>query len=177
MKIIIVTGLARSGKDTVTNFIARKYSYKKFIASDLLKEELEKTGRPITKKNMETLGIKLRKQYGLDVMARQLWDRIKKYEKVVISGLRSPEDIDWFKAQKRVESVAVIAVTASNNIRFGRRNIQDAITKEHFFERDTIDMRELGLKKIIESADYTIKNESSLEILYNEIKEIMVKIV
>ncbi len=161
--IIGIAGLARSGKDTAARFFIQK-GFVQVNLSDILKEELIKLGKEPTKENMSLLGDELRKQNGKDVMIKLFLNKIKGKSNVVVTGIRSPEEVSCLK--KEIGDFKLIAIAASKETRFKRRNEEDSNLPEEFFARDERDIRNKGLDKVLASADQVVENNSGLEALY-----------
>lgn len=163
MKLIVLTGLARSGKDTVADYLQEQHGFKKLVFSDFLKAEVKKRGLPISKENLALVGDELRKQKGMGMVAELLWDSAKNFEKVVASGCRSVEEIEFLK--KKCHNAVLVAVTADQSKRFDRKLESDPQNQTDFFARDKRDIENKGLKKVIDLADFAIENNSTLEAL------------
>ncbi len=174
MFLIVLVGKARSGKDTVADYIAKKYGFRKLVFSDFIAREAVKRWLEPTKMNLARVGDELRKEMGMAAPAMQLWEEAKKHEKVVASAARSPEEIEFLRG--KAENTVVIAVSAENKQRFERRSEKDPRKENEFFERDKLDLRKKGMKKAIQQADYSIENNSTLNVLEKAIDEVMDKI-
>ena len=175
LKVVIgVTSLARAGKDTFADYIVKKYGYKKFNMSDVLKEELIKQGKEPTKNNMSLLGDELRKKFGEDIVMKMLFDRIIGEKKVVITGIRSLKEIVFIRT--KCDYFFLVAIEANKEIRFSRRKENDPQTKKEFFARDERDIKNKGLGEVIELADYKIINNGTLEEFYKNIDKVMEEI-
>ncbi|MFH1545422.1 MAG: AAA family ATPase [archaeon] len=170
MNAIIVVGLARSGKDTVAEFIERDYGLKKFVLSDVLAEELRKRGRKVSKKGMVELGDELRKKHGMDIVARKLYKKIiksKSKKDVLIVGARSIEEVNYFR--KRMKKIFIVKIETPLKERFSRRSSLDPSTLKEFRKRDLIDKKNKGMEKVLSKADYIIKNNSGKMELHKKI--------
>ncbi len=166
MKVIGLAGLARSGKDTVADYIGSKYGYMKFVLSDVLKDELAKQGKEPTKENMADLGNTLRKKSGKDIVARMLYERCKGLDKITIVGFRSPEEVQFF--QKKAKNFTLIEVRAPEQSR-----VKWASKQEDIKGRDKNDILKKGLEDVFSIAKIKIDNNSTLEALYAKVEKIM----
>ncbi|MCK4926826.1 MAG: AAA family ATPase [Candidatus Aenigmarchaeota archaeon] len=165
--IIGITGLARSGKDTVADYIAEKYSFKVFTMSDTLRSECMKRNLEITKDNLSLIGDAMRKEFGNDIVAVKTIEKAGHFPRSIITGVRSPEEIDVFK--DHCPGFILLTVEAPDSSRFGRRTEKDLDTESGFFSRDERDMKNKGMGDVIEMADQAIKNDSTLEELYRKV--------
>jgi len=165
--IIGITGLARSGKDTVADYIAEKHNFKVFTMSDTLKSECMKRNLKITKDNLSLIGDAMRKEFGNDIVAVKTIEKAKNFPRSIITGVRSPEEIDIFK--DHCPGFILLAVEAPDSNRFGRRTEKDPDTEVGFFSRDERDMKNKGMGDVIEMADMSIKNAGTLEDIYRKV--------
>ena len=171
MFVIVLTGLARSGKDSVADYLVKEYGFKKFTFSDVLVEELIKQGREPTKANQAIIGDELRKEKGLDIVARMLFEKFKEEEKVVLVGSRSIEEIAFLK--KKAEKFFLVKIEALLQKRFGRKEKGTHKTLKELNERDARDKKNKGMQKVIDAAEFTIKNDSSFENLHKKTDKLM----
>ncbi|MBW6451505.1 MAG: AAA family ATPase [DPANN group archaeon] len=168
MSIIIgVTGLARAGKDTMADYLVRKYNFKKFNMSDVISLELMKRGKQVTKENMSLLGDQMRKEFGNDIIIIKTLEKCKNFDNTIITGFRSPEEVS--EMRYRSNNFFLFSINAEKEIRFSRRTDIDPQTESEFFERDTRDIDNKGLGRVIESADISIDNNSTFEKLDEQI--------
>ncbi len=120
MKIILISGYAGSGKDTLGQHLVTRYGWSRFAFADLLKDELsalEGWDRSLLDTHSgkdETFveGVSIRSRliayaedakmkHGSDYWARRLIDRIKvdNVDKVVVTDWRSLAEHDAFKSE------------------------------------------------------------------------------
>ncbi len=169
--IIGITGLARSGKDTVADYIAEKHNFKVFTMSDTLRGECMKRNLEITKDNLSLIGDAMRKEFGNDIVAVKTIEKAGNFPRSIITGVRSPEETDVFKGH--CPGFILLAIEALDSIRFGRRTEKDPDTEAGFFSRDERDMKNKGMGDVIEMADQAIKNDSTLDELYRKVDRFM----
>lgn len=90
-RVVGVSGETGAGKTTVAHFLeSRGYAYGRF--SQVLEDELRKDGRPVTGKALQEFGAQIHEDPGQRWLCRRLKDRLPSEGKVVIDGLRFPED-------------------------------------------------------------------------------------
>lgn len=92
-KIIGLTGLIASGKTTVGKIFEEK-GYKYIRYSQIIEKILMERNMPINRENLQKIGNELNKNQM--ELSRKIYEEIKDYEKVVIDGLRHPEDYTYF---------------------------------------------------------------------------------
>ena len=175
--IIGLTGLARSGKDTFAKRLQERYGFARLdFFSDAIKPELEKRGLEITRMNGSILGDKMRKEHGMDIMAKLIFDKIDLRKNTVITGFRSIEEVNYMKSNKSVGKFYLIEVYADSGIRYERSPKKRDKTKEEFFKRDKRDVKLKGLGKVIKIANFQIINNSTEEEFNKNVDKLMEKL-
>lgn len=172
--IIGLTGLASSGKDTVAEYLKEKYGFSVLVFSNVLVEEAKKRGIEPTKMNLSILGDELRATLGNAALAKKLLEEIDPEKDYVISGFRSPEEV--YAIQNEVIDFFLVLVDTDKATRFKRRRPDDPQTEKEFFERDERDIKNKGMGKVMEMADYVLPNNGSLEELHKKIDEMLAKV-
>jgi len=126
--------------------------------------------------NRSRMGKELREKLGQDIVARKVFEIAleKGLEKVVFVGPRSVSEIDFFR--EKIPGFKLVAVRAGQEKRFVRRSSKDGQTREKFLERDRHDKESFELGKVIEMADFTIENNSTIDDFHRSIDELMQKI-
>jgi len=122
------------------------------------------------------MGKELRKKFGGDIVARRVFEKAKKagLERVVFVGPRSVAEIEFFR--KMIPGFTLVAIKAAQAKRFGRRSAEQGETVERFRERDIHDSTEFEVDKVIELADCTIANNSTIDDFKKAIDGLMQKI-
>ncbi len=170
--ILCITSLARAGKDTVADYLVSDYGFAKLNMSDVLRDELIAAGKEPTKMEMSKLGDEWRQKYGMDIVMRRTIEKASRFERAVITGLRSIEEVQFMRAN--AGSMYLVAVVADAEVRFSRRTPEDPKTKEEFFARDERDIKNKGFDKVIAAADYKLENNfDSTSGLYAEVDSLM----
>ncbi len=170
MKIILITGKRGAGKTEFAKMIAKNipvYEMSEYVYREMKKANIDKFDA-IT---VGQFAKDLRKKYGNDIVARLLWDDIKDKQIVVISGARSPEEVDFFRQRAKV---IVIKIDAKPEIRYERivqRNRHgDIRSYEQFLEKEKLD-EQLGVDQIIE--DIIIDNNHDIDLLKRKIDHLV----
>lgn len=173
--VIVVVGLARSGKDAFADRLVEAHGFKKYVFSDVLRNQLESEGRAVSKQAMAELGRVLRERHGKAVVAERLIDGVTFSSNSVLVGPRNIEEVDYVRAhlEGKVKNVMVVKVEASKDLRYGRRSGLDAQQIDLFFKRDEEDIKEKGMDKVLEAADVVVMNEGTLEEFEGKVDEFM----
>lgn len=174
--IILLNGKAKSGKDTVADFLVKNYLYEKVSFAGLLKdavhtifsitqdeindkeEILENWDQWSPRKLYQFVGTELfRTQFSPDVWAKTLWiSKLKNNldRDFVISDLRFQNELDFFNPYLDivdVSSIKIIRPGFDGNVGFNK----------HASETDSV------------TTDHTIMNDSTLFDLYDSVTGIM----
>jgi dephospho-CoA kinase len=175
MLVIGMTGLARSGKGAVAEYLKKKGFAHFDFYTDVLVEELKKRNLEPTRESASVVGDEMRDAEGMAVMAKRLLARLQDspHEKVVITGFRSPEEVDYIRNES--EEFYLLELRASPDARYNRRDERKQ-AKEEFFARDDRDIENKGLRKVMDLADYSIDNNADLQSLYRKVDDFLKKV-
>ena len=172
--VVCITGYPCSGKSTLAGMLGDD-GFAVVELGDLVRERM-KTDPAALKFAGDIRGFSgmIREVYGRDVVAVWAVEKIKKLaaEKVVITGLRTAEELARIKAA--FPNALLISVNAPEHVRFqrmlsrGRRG--DPRSYEDFLKRDEKEREGLlaageeteGLDTMISKADYHIENTGTL---------------
>lgn len=176
--IIGLTGKSASGKGEVANYLkTRGFSY--CSLSDELRKEADKRGLEPSRENLIPLGNDLRKEFGADILAKKVIEKIKKGNEanVVIDSIRNPSEL---KEIKKLPNSKIIAIDAPIEIRFKRAmkrgRTENAKTLEEFRvmeeKEESKEKKSQQLNTCFEMADIAVVNDSSLEELHKKIDNI-----
>ena len=165
-KIIGLVGMPGSGKSTALE-IAKSYG-EVVVMGDSLRMELKKRGIDITPESLGALSKELREKEGPSAIANRCIEKIKASpSKVVfVDGLRSMDEVNYFRDQFEM---IIVAVIAPDNLRhqwlLSRKRSDDGATLEKIQERDAREIA-FGLHVAIENADFVINNLGSIDELH-----------
>ncbi|MEM0380418.1 MAG: AAA family ATPase [Desulfurococcaceae archaeon] len=178
MLFILLTGMPGSGKSIFVDIVRNEFKIPVYSMGDIVREEVYGKKRDVTPRDMLNTAIELRERFGLDIIARRVYERVDKTHRVVvIDGVRSIYEVDFFR--NRGETV-IIAIHASPLTRFNRlinRNRPgDPKNWDEFRARDEIELS-LGIGNVIALADYILVNESSIEDFKESIRKLLSKIL
>ncbi|MGC9059056.1 MAG: AAA family ATPase [Candidatus Aenigmatarchaeota archaeon] len=185
MLIIGLTGYAASGKTEIANYLKNSYSFTIIEFSQIIEEEGKKLGLikeglslEEKKRKLSEIGAEIRKKYNNEaIFAEFIVRKIleEKIEKAVVVGFRSLKEVETFRKAFGKNFILVFVYTDAK-IRYERRKLQDPsfnYTFEEFLQRDSNDIKNLGLNKMKEASDYLIDNNSSLEDLFRNVDKML----
>ena len=177
-------GKIYSGKDTVADFLVKKYGFKKYSYSSDVLSTIIKLARGIESREVYiSLGLLLGKNFGKYCLDQLLYGKVlnDNCNKIVIPNIRLLSNIEFWK-EKSDFTFYLVAISASDEIRFKRwkkasgkkesHTYDSQIkTKSNFLELSRKDFEETDLKKILSAQcfDFTINNDVSLADLHLQI--------
>ena len=174
--ILSITGNYASGKDTVADIIINS-NFTHISFSDILREELKKQGKEITRDSLTIFGNQLREEHGADILAKKALEKVKQGN-YVFTSIRTPAEV--LLLQKR-KDFTLINVTSLDDIRLKRitnrnrendpKTLEELRIKEA--RENTDDPNSQQLNKVAEMATKTIVNDSSLEKLNRKVKGLL----
>jgi len=163
MLIFCITGMPGSGKSLVAD-AARQLGFRVISMGDVIRYEAERRGIVKSPKSLGTLMLRLRHEEGSDVVAKRCLALVQASNSpVLIEGVRSLDELNYFK---RNADVRLIAVHASPSTRFDRLlkrgRPDDPKDRATFDGRDLRELR-VGIGSIIALADHVFVNEGTLD--------------
>lgn len=177
--VIGVIGKAGSGKDTVTDYLTKKYKGKVIKFADPLNEALYIFADHISREDQQWLSFQMRERFGQDVFSKVLRKRILTSDSlIVLNGIRFWEN---FKLLKSFKNNYSIFIDLDQKIRwkriFGRKEKKDdKVSFGKFQEIDNAET-EVAIENIGRKADFIISNEGDQKTLLQSIDLIMEKIL
>ena len=157
-----------SGKSSAAKHLAKR-GFEAIEMGDIVRERAINEGIKITNTSLREYALSIRKKFGKEIVARLTIQKVKKVKKnVVIVGIRSKKEIDYFRS--KLGNFYVIALTAPQEVRYKRlkeRGREDDIKTLKEFKYREEKERKYGIESAIRNADFIISNTSSL----NELKK------
>lgn len=177
MKVLAITGQPGSGKTTAIDAIRDLGVV--VTMGDVVRNEARKRNLELSGNNIGKIAKELRAESGPTIIAEKCVALIKsKNEEVVfVDGVRSLSEINIFR---RFWKFPIIAIVVDEEIRFNRLfkrdRSDDPKNLEELTERDKREL-DFGLDKVLENADYTIQNNSSIENLKKKVRNLIINII
>lgn len=172
MKIGLI-GEARSGKDTIGEYLSRNHQFNMYAFGDELKKAFHNEFYMVPKVPKPVRGYQLYGQlqrYAIDdlIWIKRCFYHIKKdnHERVVITDIRQKNEVE----ECLNDGYILIGIDSKEEVRKGRmEKLNDNISEEDLnFETES---EVEGLKN--EFANYIVKNNKDLEHLYEQINIIV----
>ncbi len=177
MIIIGFCGLPGSGKSTALDAV--KTMGIVVNMGDIVRTEAKKRNLPQTDEYLGSIARELRDKGGVDIIAKKCIEFINTIDEeiIFIDGLRSMEEVNVFKKYWKLILIAVIKDEDKRYEDIRKRARRD--DPKSYEELRLRDDREanFGLKKLIDTVDYVLLNNSSIKILENRAKTLVENII
>lgn len=177
-----IVGLNGSGKDTVAEYLVKKYGFEHRDLGQEIRNMLKSQGRDFTNRlDMINLGNEMRQKYGFNYWCKKAIESTQK-DLVVITSVRNPAESNEINLRKGV----IIEVFAEPQIRYERvierknKNPESHGATQSFEEFKLIEEKELSdpdpskqqMLQCIKMSNYKLDNNGSKEHLYAQIDEL-----
>lgn len=176
MSVILgVIGERLSGKNTLAEYLVKKYDAFAISHSQILDEILTILDLPISRRNEIDLGMALRGPFGVEVLARALRKRVLETDKdlIVIQSIRFSHEVTNVKELGgRIIFIEVPLETAFQRMQRRREKTDDDMSFEQFKQMRT-EPTEIGIADLKQQAEFIISNDSTVEQFYEKIDKIM----
>jgi dephospho-CoA kinase len=164
--IIGLTGYNCSGKDTIAEYISKKYGYKHFSLSDVIREIMRDKGVEPLRENLIIFGTKLRQENGNGVLAKKVLEKMDIDGRYCITSIRHPDEVNELRKRK---DFVLVNIDAPKDVRFERmqkrKRTGDPSVLERFIELEKLEYQIEGsgqqLIKTANMADITFTNDSN----------------
>ncbi len=178
MPIILLVGMPGAGKEEFVN-VAKKEGYNVIRMGDVVREFVAAQGHPLKNEIVGKIAGEEREKHGEEIWAKRVVEKIREMggNKIVIDGIRCPEEIEIYK--KELGDVIVVGVFATQQDRYERiikRGREDDIKNwNEFIARED---RELswGLGNVFARSDVMLLNTGTLEEYHQKVAKFLEKI-
>lgn len=177
--VIGLTGSYAAGKDTIADYL-KNQGFVYHSLSDMLREELNKLGKPIIRKNLIDIGNEIRTKFGAGELAKRVLAIIKENPErnSLIVSIRNPQEVRELKTHADFQ---MWFVDAPQKMRYERaakrRRTDDFLSFEEFVAKEnqenSDDPNAQQLNKVAQMADVTIINDSDTPSLYQKIDKLI----
>jgi len=173
--IIAIVGKIGSGKTTAAKYLQQEFGFEVIKFSGFVRDILDRMHLEQTRENMSDLSTSLRKRFGKDIFSYVVNQDIKNKEKVIVEGVRVPEDL---KRLKNREDFTLLAIDVDTETRFKRlkdrsENCDDQTKTYEEFLEDHERKTETQIGEIMKDADVFIKNDRNLKEFYRKLDELV----
>ncbi len=162
--LIVVTGMPGAGKDEFIQVCVEE-GFTDLHMGNAVRKFAAESEIPVSDADIGKFATSEREKFGKDVWARRTLMNVES-PLVVIDGLRSTEELDFFIREAEADRSCLVSVFASRKTRLDRivkRNRMDDVhTLSELIRRDNREL-EWGVGKAIALADIMLVNESTLD--------------
>jgi len=180
-KIIAVVGMSGSGKSEAIKFIKER-GIPDIYFGGMLYREMDKRGEEKTPENQQIWRAKLRAELGDDFLARlaaQDSDNLiaAGQKRILFDGLYTWSEFRYLK-HHFPGALTVVAIVAPRQLRYSRlmHRPERPFTKQQAQARDISEIEEIEKGGPIAMADYYVLNDSTLDNLHQQLKDILIEI-
>jgi dephospho-CoA kinase len=172
-RVLALVGMPGSGKTLCAKHLEES-GYFQFRFGGIVTDEVERRGWEINPENERIVREELRRNEGMDVMAKRALPKLRKgfetQTTIVIDGLYSFSEYKTLLAEFGAEMV-VLAIAAPRSQRYARlaQRPDRPLTPEEAQERDWQEIERLEKGGSIAIADYTLVNDESAENLLQKL--------
>ncbi len=176
--IIGLTGKNGSGKGVIADFLVG-CGFQYYSLSDVLRDEIKKSGKNITREALIEMGRSLREEHGPSALADLVLKRLDIEKNYVIDSIRNPAEV---KALKKRQDFFLINVEADQKTRFERVKTRarenDPSDFDKFIELENKELQNVNpagqqLLKTAALADTSIDNNESIPDLSDKIRALI----
>ncbi len=177
--ILGVTGLNASGKGEFCKYLASK-GFIVYSLSDIIREELRKEGKDISRENMIAKGNELRKKHGNAVLAERALKKLEKGKNYTIDSIRNPAEVSALKKNNEFSLIYIEAPPIKVRFERAMKRMRESETlsfekfkqeeEQQLNSKDSASQQLLACKAL---ADFTINNDSTLEAFQKKIDELL----
>lgn len=177
--IIGLTGKNCAGKGEAAKFLQER-GYRYYSLSDVIREEIKTQGLPVTRDNLIRTGNELRQAKGAGVLAEIIVKWLESDKHYVLDSIRNPAEVEVLR---KLGNFSLLAIVADPKLRFqrilARKRESDPATYEDFLRLEQAEEAEANtgqqLTRTADLADMQIENNSGLDILYEKLREALVR--
>ena len=180
-KIIIgLVGETGSGKDTVAHYLKRRYDVQLLRFSLPLKKTLNLFFNKSSKKDQAWLYSTFKKRFGEDVLHQGVRRYVEQHDGLMcVNGMRMLKDLDFINS---FTNSYIIYVTADQELRWKRvtsrgEKSDDRQSLEDFKAFESTTETEKNIPKIGAKADFTVKNDGTMDDLLWQVDDAMKEIL
>jgi len=176
--IIGLVGKNGAGKGEIAQFL-QEIGFTYYSLSDVLREDLTKAGKTVTRQTLTDYANELRASYGPGVLGDRVAQRLEPDSLYVVDSIRHPFEVE---ALRKKPNFYLLAVDADPKIRFerikARSREQDPMTYEEFLAQETKEAAgkketDQQINKALEMADASMENNGNFEDLHQKVRQIV----
>jgi dephospho-CoA kinase len=178
--VIGLVGETGSGKDTVAHYLKRRYNVDLLRFGMPLKKTLDLFFEQSSKEDQAWLYSMFKERFGEDVLHKGVLRYVHQHSGIMcVNGMRMMMDLEFIRS---FENNYIMYVTADQELRWKRvtsrgEKTDDDQTLEEFQEFEKTSETEKAIPSIGKEADFTIRNDSTMDDLLWQVDDAMKKIL
>jgi dephospho-CoA kinase len=183
MKIIGVVGKNGSGKDEVLKYLRDKYIIPFLSTGDTVREIAAGEGLELTRENLKIVSEKYFQKHGEGYFVKRVAGKIKSsgWKTAGISGIRSVQDVKILKDMLGSDFILIEVSVVDSRVRYARMSkrgeARDPQSFEQFMKQDVAEEALFHIDIAVGMADYSIKNDGTLDDMHREIDKLALKFI
>jgi dephospho-CoA kinase len=184
--ILTFVGMPGSGKDTCTDYVAKKYHTPVLHFGNMVYDEVYRRGLDIVKHEKQVRE-DMRAKGGPAVLAERVADKVREHlakgeTRVVVNGLYSWSEYKHL-SQEFGEQFICVALAAPRKVRYQRILDRNHTTDKHriytveqIMEREVAEIENLEKGGPIARADYTLVNDRETQHMFDQLDALLEEI-
>lgn len=180
--ILGIAGTIGSGKGTLVEYLKAR-GFVSYSSSGMLGELVEREGNPRTREYLATTATRLQQEYPGGVVEKNYQEKYlsEKPEHVIFEAIHRQSEANYLKSVGGV----ILGIDATLEVRYERIHARqegekDDVSFEQFKEDARVEdegggdtTRDNNIRAVINSADYVVTNNGTLEELHRQIDEVL----
>jgi len=177
MKVIAAVGKNGTGKDFFLEYIRDKYGLPMVSIGDIARELAAQDGLELTRENLHMTSQKYMGQFGQTFFPEQIVKKIRASgaPTYLVSGIRPPSDVQFFKDQFGADFLLVDIVISDDDVRYARMlargSARDGGSVEQLRRNDVAEEEKFSTSQSEAMADVTILNDGDMDDFYAAIEK------
>lgn len=179
--IIGAVGYMASGKDHLLDYLKDNYGISIISIGDIVRDIARESGAGLDRESLHKITKQRIERFGADYFAKLAILQIQGLQAAImgVSGIRSPADVQAFRARFGAEFILVHVKVEDIRLRYRRSRERseerDPQSFEEFVRQDRQERETLNMDEAIEKADITIPNHHDLDSFHSLIKRELVQ--
>lgn len=180
--VVGVVGKIGAGKDTVCKLLASRLGASELNISDIVRNEAREAGVDLGRSSLTDFSARMLRSHGPHYFLDQIAVRVRQSSRasVVISGVRTTDNIRRLRELFEERSIVVVAVVCDTALRYcrirQRASEGGAMTDNQLKENDSLQEGHYGIEEAICLADITLDNSGSMADLRRLVDELVVSL-
>jgi len=179
--VLGITGRRGSGKDTVANYLSKKYGFRVLtFTDDVLAPMLKSMGKKVTRENLIELGMDMRETFGGDAaLVPALCERIGREGLWAISGVRFSDEVEYLRYNFG-DNFRLVSIGCSAKKRFERLKRRGTKGEERMSYSEFVKIEksptEKPIEKTMKMAKFRLDNNKTFSDLYRQVDKLHQKL-